>query len=541
MAEIVQFPTAGSAKHVRKVLGNETSWRAHVTNIRSALEKAPRMKEADRLRTAENLWSILTKAEESGISKARTLQDAGKGGAGDSTKRLPHYAIDPTLLNDEKCRRAKELVQDGRKYLMIAESAGKLACNGDKDHFVAALFAGTSIGLSTDSVEDVNNADVYTELANMIREVSRGIARKHDLMRVFRDIEEHRLCRDPRHGTLWSSRDDWAALWGSFADGVRVSGIDDLATAISSPEPRFRNDCWLLPYPNLRIGWGDPAASGLAPGTNTWENPQFMVSRWIAAADGAKRLDALRREDGKPFRAPAKLFAEVRLGLLPVGAGGSPEPVFITRLWTLIHLTNPRLRELCVPDDPNDELPEFVSWPWLPSDWMAMDDHYLYTWGLDLGAPADLEQHEARCAALIGKEPALVMQFSPAGWDDQGGGLRIDLVSAASCRTVLELIDGREGALACEDGTFVRHLVDPKEATPEDRDDYICRSVDYTLASAVERSLFLARPDCRLDTLLDKECERVAVDVAAFLEPFKAARRRTQDEILQKWQDTGPK
>ena len=191
-------------------------------------------------------------------------------------------------------------------------------------------------------------------------------------------------------------------------------------------------------------------------------------------------------------------------------------------------------------NDPDDELPSGVAWPWLPSDWV--DAGSLENWNLELSIPPDPERHEALCASLIGKEPALIMQFSSDnGRYDGKGGVRIDLVSAASCRAVLQLFDCQEPG-AFEDERIVTRLVNA-ETTPPTQDGleaYICRSKENSLARTVEESLFLGRPDCRLDALLDQVCGRVAADVSAFLQPFKMARRRTRDEILKLWQDANP-
>jgi hypothetical protein len=544
MENVIRFPGAGFQKvdptpdqvderaKARSI--NQASGRAHAARIRSAVEKAPFMKEVDRRRAAESLWEILALTEQHGIRKARVLHAGRQGVDGDSTKRLPRYALDPSLSDEKKNQRAGQLVHDGRRYLRIAEAAGQLM-SGDKDRFVARLFGGTSIGVSGAPDEDADSVDVYTEFADMIREIARGITRKNKgaLMRVFKDIEEYRIYQE-LDGRLRLGDEDWGTFWANFADGSRISGIEELDHPYYGycrwSEPEERVAPWRLPYPNLRIGWGMVPQS---PNKRVW-NEIFTASREMVDADGERSLSVINDEAGKPI-VRATFLVEVRLGLLPVGAGGTPEPVFITRPWTVISF-NEQLRKLCVPGDPDDdELPEEVAWPWLPSEWQETD--CLDRWGLHLEPQADCQRYEMGCAPLIGKEPALEMP-SPYGVDDEGAGVRVDLVSAASCRAVLEFFPWPNPCVS-EDERDIPRLVESEKSPSEDSCDYICRGKENTLARVVEENLFLAHPDRRLDTLLDQACDRVAADVAVFLEPLKTAHRRKRDEILRKWRDGG--
>ncbi len=89
MAKISRSPGAGSqivertpnqgSGRTNAARINQASGSAHAGRIRSAVENAPRMKEVDRRRAAENLWGILALTEQHGITKARVLHDGGTG------------------------------------------------------------------------------------------------------------------------------------------------------------------------------------------------------------------------------------------------------------------------------------------------------------------------------------------------------------------------------------------------------------------------------------------------------------------------------
>jgi hypothetical protein len=481
---------------------NRTATHTHVEAIKQAAEYARRMSEMDRRRVAENLWDILTEAERRGIPKAQVLHASGHGSKEDSTKRLPLYGLDPQLPEQEKNRRVGHLVQTAKKYLGIAKQAA-LSLRLDEDHFVTKLFAGTSIGASLIAEDGAGTEDVYTELARLIRIAAWGIARKHNLARVFRDIEEHRLLRNDLTWRpacspgFFSTNDDWGALWNGLVDGVRVEGIDSMDDRYSEiSEPAEWDHHWILPYPNIRLGWTMPAIDGKP------------LSRLTA-----------KTSDGEQVVLTATVVSEVRLAILPIGLDGSLEPAFITKLWTILILARDRLPV----DRRIDELPYYLAWPGLPHDFEEYDNcpvlDDLGLTDLTIETPPYANAQEQLCIPLRGKEPALALSTGASS-----SGVRVDFVSPQSCRSLLRFVDAGESAglgLAQEFKRRSRRgcpdlTVADNGEEPYDGFEPSWRTPDVSLARAVEKHFFAVPSNRRLDTLLDRECERVATEIDDF-------------------------
>ena len=115
MSEIIPFPRRQAAdtgaEDEQKRKEDERVKRARLIAVRANLRAQPRMaKFTDRKAIATNLYQILDRLErERGISKAKILHSAGQGGPGDSTKRLPRFALQPGLEPAEEDKRAENL------------------------------------------------------------------------------------------------------------------------------------------------------------------------------------------------------------------------------------------------------------------------------------------------------------------------------------------------------------------------------------------------------------------------------------------------
>ena len=178
---------------------NRDATAARASKIRDAV-KGAKLSGSEQERVAENMWRILAEAERQGAAKAAVLRAGGAGKEGESTKRLERFALNPDLDPVRKQAKAGRLTKGADKYLRIAGEAGHLT-SGDRDTYVAALFNGTRFAAAGDTAV---TEDVYVELADLIRTVCTGVARKHDLRRVFRVCDERYLCY---YGTLRQNRD----------------------------------------------------------------------------------------------------------------------------------------------------------------------------------------------------------------------------------------------------------------------------------------------------------------------------------------------
>jgi hypothetical protein len=76
MGDVIQFPP-NAPKELTGQARNRAAHREHVQQVRQAVERAPRMGDADRRRVAENLWEILADAEQRGQSKAEIILHEG--------------------------------------------------------------------------------------------------------------------------------------------------------------------------------------------------------------------------------------------------------------------------------------------------------------------------------------------------------------------------------------------------------------------------------------------------------------------------------
>ncbi len=482
------------------------------------------MGDTDRRRVAENLWKILADAKQQGWRIAEILHEGGQGSTGDSTKRLPRYALDPSLPQEVKDNRADKLTQDPRRYLKIGEAAGRLLY-GDDGYFLAELFGGTSIAAPSPRRSDVDTSDIYTELADLIAETAAALVQKHDLRRVFRHIEEYRLWRGdtfrPYHrgkeGSLCVGDEDWGALWRNFADGTRVIGIDDLADEYDTPQPRFWDKAWVLPYPTVRVGWSGPTWHPLERGHDLIPFTMYSTKKG--------KWEQMLDQGGCPVRGYGDLFLELRLGILPIGAAGSPEPAFLSRIWTLAWFHNRDGLPKSMSDD--DEFPEELAWPFLPSE-AVVSEQFDDEWSVALELPEDILTLEASLGSLVGRGQPLIMKFVDKS---EVGGVRIERISPTSCRSLLGLEEDWNGMIDPRMSPAQSLLLDEKSLR-DNPDDYVCRTAPRTLGRNLEMSIFLARAECRLDALLDRECGRLADEVKAFVAPYIDTARRMREEFL---------
>jgi len=495
---------------------NETLARARAASIRAAVQASPKLSPAERLRVAENMWAIFAEAERNGFTNAQVLVEAGQGTKEESTKRLPRFAIDPSLPPDMKNNRQDNLSKTARPYISLATSAAKIL-RRHEDEFVATLFAGTHF---TANVADliVNDEDeVSIELATVVRQICSGITRKYGLAKSFRLIESRSLCRyyDSLRQNVMGSWD----IWKSFNDGTLVDGLQD--------DEHF----WSLPYPHVLLGW-----SSLVKGL-----PFQLRQRIPGSGNEPTQYHDMIKADGSPWIVEGRLDIEVRLGILPVGAGGEPEAVFLTRLWTSCPMGGVRRNK---------------------------EDHLAYVSNVpgatkDIGYPFQPEESvrgggDARLEFGSEAWQAALLRFGWAGqplrYEDAfscGAITRIDVVSPTSCRRLFDLFRAQSPITHVslsdvsadphrdvEDGALLAYWIGQEKASEADELDEHIRTPISSLAYILERSIFHTKTERRLDNVLDNVCGAFKSEISEYLRVEDAHRQSIKNDITEKWQLT---
>ena len=502
---------------------NRGATAARASKIRDAV-RGVKLSPKEQERVAENMWRILAEAERQGAAKTVVLHAGGAGNEGDSTKRLERFAMNPGLEPAKRHAKSGRLTKGADKYLRIAEAAGRLV-QGDTDAYVADLFNGTRFAAIGDTAV---TEDVYVELADLVRTICIGVARKHDLQRVFRVCDERHLCY---YGELRQNRfDRWSEVWRGFADGTRVSGL------------LTDQNSWAMPYPSVLVGWTDLArdlpfrisASGHKP---------FGVE----AANGCVLDDMVLN---------GTLKLEVRLAVLPLGPGGEPEPAFVACPWVFIPFGHMREQWECGPD----------------GKMTALTDNWAFKAELpgvgancaERGLPRPLSHYSYLCEPEFGMEGwadafSDFEGFEPTRhyYDAYGSEVpvRVDLVSPSSCRRYLTLVRSSSAVTDHECPTTADDL-DPalEELTKSDRYKY-WRSLDETtldspespqwrtspnsLGEGLEYSLLYVSTAARsFDVVLDRACARYAADVDHVLLEEDSWREAAKATLRTKWGDT---
>jgi hypothetical protein len=162
---------------------------AKLEHARNACARRPKMvRETERKHVASNLWQLLEyfKNLPDGPRPADVLVAAKCSQNGDSTKRLPRYALRP---NGD----GKELVQKIEAYVKIARKAAELA-KEDPDDAELRVLSGSSY---LSNLPEVRPQDPDGEAAEMIAKGLMGIAtrlgEKHDLRGYFAQCERQRI------------------------------------------------------------------------------------------------------------------------------------------------------------------------------------------------------------------------------------------------------------------------------------------------------------------------------------------------------------
>jgi hypothetical protein len=204
MSEIVNFPANTQAEQrrlareerqrtlderARKEAETLEKRRALLDHARAAREKRPKMvRETERRRVASNLWELLDQFEmkPGGPSKADVLRESGISRQGDSTKRLPRFALKPG-------GKGKGLTKGVKTYVKIARKAAELA-GEDQDDAELEILKGSSY-LSDLSAIPIKSPDgrVAEIIAKGLMDVAARLDEKHGLRSYFDQCERQRL------------------------------------------------------------------------------------------------------------------------------------------------------------------------------------------------------------------------------------------------------------------------------------------------------------------------------------------------------------
>jgi hypothetical protein len=514
---------------------NQAAARARARAIRAAAEASPRLSASEQRRVAENLWGILAEAERQNVSKARVLHAAGQGTEGESTKRLPRFAINPDLPAAEKERRAGGLTKRVTPYLAIAEAAARLLGQGE-NAFVASLLVGTRFTSTDEGTMASDEDEVAAELAELVRRICSGVARKHGLADLFRTVHSRSLCR--HSGALRQTSDDTWSLWRSFSDGALVTGFQD------------EGYIWSMPYPSVLLGW-----TKLADLDFRLVRRSRRSSQGEGGSESEDEFEEVSDDQGAPVMVKGKFSAEVRLGILPAGPAGAPEAVFLTRIWTSAETARwsweyPPLGEEGLPrcTGLKFQIPGF--------SWMS---------GLPY-RPADVDGTDGY---------ALRLETPPAAWEDglrrlgwgapslhfgdlfmSEASTRIDVVSPAACRRLFDMLEDES---PITDALVQRICADPPEEPGPGERYKVLFSEWYTqyweikkqetdidildehittprgsLAWVLERSIFHER-DERLDAVMDQVCATYAKEIGDYLGPIREWRENLKSDLRSKW------
>jgi hypothetical protein len=186
------------ARPNRRPFGQDKQLRRRdlVDQIRKRMEEQPKMRGLwDRQKVAENLAGVLETASAThGVKIAHILEAAGQG---PSTKQYGRFALKPELPTDEKEGRASRLSPSIAVYRRIAQEAAKLS-GQDEDALLIDLVRGSSYDPESSNVPAANIPDWAFVLSEMLTAMATSVVKNSKLEWYFSQIE---------HYSLWLRRD----------------------------------------------------------------------------------------------------------------------------------------------------------------------------------------------------------------------------------------------------------------------------------------------------------------------------------------------
>lgn len=505
MSEVVPFPRPARIAEDRTASSSafreqDAAERHRLTRLaRANIGRRPYAEGLERVRIARNLWLLLDRVErEHGVSKARVLHKAGQGGEGDSTKRLPRFALRPGLTEEEYRARASKLNRAVKGYVAIAEAAADLA-GSRRDDLLLELLNGSPYLTASGDTPDVE--PWYDRLSELLNLMGRVIARDHDLAGYFAFVARHAL----------TTEDAWISFKPGTSDApTPFSLVDGGTTLLDEVYP-------LLPkifLAETEIRRGVRAELVLSPEAE----PANSLSSHHRLDFVRQSGDACPIDDGPSLPAEVRLHRRLWLCLAPIGPAHAVVPAFFEgrhfEVWATLPDSHTTLR-YTHPGEPPSQV-------WIPVDRRSHEEN----------GPRFVDALLIRDAVPRERTPPWA-ETDATYWSR---GLRhLVSVTPSSCRD----------SLGCEDLLLL--FEDPREEDPDSYENtYDCwfpeaivEAPPHTLAAAIEENLCYAEGDQAFETRLILATARRVEALNTWRREQEAALVQAREELLRRWSRDG--
>jgi hypothetical protein len=321
------------AKHALSIVDPEVGkqqreelTRKHQLRVLQAAREKPKMELEVRKTVARNLFRLLREAS-ARVRTLTVLQKANQCNAGESTKRLPYFVLNPELQgteNEEK--RAKLLHKKTANYIKIAQALAELRGFPDNE-YILRLFSDTPYASGPSESRDGATDTYIAAFHQLLKEMTEKIVSQHDLTAYFEHIERAHIPAfqlDPEKYWLEHSEAQPLSVLGGGMDqtvfhGGDVGGLPSVALYRGPYGPEIEDRLCVSRRPVATAGEQFPKIKGGI----AWE---------------------------KPTQARVRLWRELRLCICPVAGFLLPQPVFEVRRSILIHAEGSLidLRRLCI-------------------------------------------------------------------------------------------------------------------------------------------------------------------------------------------------
>jgi hypothetical protein len=293
------------------------------SSVREAFDRRAMVHgDRERLTLAQNLWTILDLAveKEPSLSRATILCESGQGQPHDSTKRLGYFAVDPNLPVEERTRKTKNLRRHVDRYVRIATTAAKLS-GMNPDEFLVQLASGTDyekpLRADEENPYDAALADILAILEGRFEQTEAHRATKNLASKYFGELWSRRLTISHEGDEVsgWARPD--ALAWGAITSRQAGGFIIDNAIKSSVPTAQIGSG-FIAAVPGLvTMRVGDPAQEDIRVIVGDSKSP---VPR------------------GQEIELPTtiNIYAQIELGLLPVGPKAAPQLVLLIKPHVLV-------------------------------------------------------------------------------------------------------------------------------------------------------------------------------------------------------------
>lgn len=464
----------------------------------------------ERRRIGNNVWRILEDIEttNNAIKKRDILHRAGIGHDGDSTKRLYHYAINPTLPEKAQLERVEKLAKKVARYAVIARAAAE-ACKLDRDTFMPALVEGTRYSLLLDEWKlDRQQARTiaWNDIIEMLSIAAKGIADRYGLQNLFQEVTA-------------------AGFSQYYSDWRRTEKTNEHESIQLKARPALVDERDLPPRPGVYLG-----QIILQPRVPCELNFSLDGVDDEALEPTYQALVRQNLETGC-IRAHAVVKLLVHLELLPYGGTGEIGPVFRLSPFTEFIADEDfdgyakakfRKRGILTPDPVRKG--DRLAWYWgaLANDIDVIKDHDgpLYFAAFDEHKAVEFSIYLRVSASF---DDALAGDYAHTSHSGipPGGSL---IVSADA--HAWEYLDFPMGDIGWERPfcsyvyDLFGHIEEIKRLNAQLTEPIL---TERTMLAAVERSLQAAPGKARLDRMLDTEAKEFAARAAVELKKFRDA------------------